>query len=448
MANPYQMLLINQPTKAEIILDESHDLVVLTKIINWDRLTELSMTVRESKIRKTTGPEPHYRELLGAVALMAIKNITYRDAEDLIAHYVPARYLCNLMNSSWRPDHTTIFNFTQMLGAQGIEEINKEVLRLAIENGFADPSKMISDTTAQEAKIPYPTEVGLMSKYVEIIKKTLKKAGTKFSKVKAKIKEEYSKVKGLVRNSHLFAKTKEAKQNVGKKLYHVTKEIHEELQKTLSSGCAARSKGAKELERLTEVMEALLPQMLHFLETGFVASKKIIHLQMSELYSIVRGKAGKRVEFGLKWGINSINGFVQGLLVDEGKHCSDNRFCLAAVKIHNECFGDVPSIYGYDRGGYSKANIEKIQKMKVKHVGVAPTGKEEWAVSETMRKRIVRERAQVEGVIGSIKRSKYGFNKPDAKSKSTMISYGHRAILGFNFMKMVRETKNMELIRG
>jgi len=43
-----------------------------------------------------------------------------------------------------------------------------------------------------------------------------------------------------------------------------------------------------------------MPQILHFFTTGFVASKKIIHLQMSDLYSIVRGKAGKRVEFGLK----------------------------------------------------------------------------------------------------------------------------------------------------
>lgn len=93
-------------------------------------------------------------------------------------------------------------------------------------------------------------------------------------------------------------------------------------------------------------------------------------------------------------------------------------------------------------------NIGKLQKMKIKHVGVAPIGKADWAVSETMRKQIVRERAQVEGVIGTIKRNKYGFNKPDAKSRSTMISYGHRAILGFNFMKMVRETKNMELVRG
>ncbi len=343
MACLYQQSLIEQSTKTEIILCEKHDLVVLTKIIDWDNLIELSMTVRESKIKRATGPEPHYRELLGAVTLMAIKNITYRETEDLIAHYAPARYLCNLMDSSWRPDHTTIFDFTRMLGAQGIEEINKEVLRLAEENGFLDPSKMMSDTTAQEAKIPYPTEVGLMSKFTEAIKKHVRKTGSAFSKVKEKIREVAKKVKALVRNHHLFAKGKEAKRKTGKKLYHTTMEIQKELERVFSD-YSPRSKATVELKRLTEIMRTLFPQIKHFLETGFVANKKIIHLGMSELYSIVRGKTGKKVEFGLKWGINSIDGFVQGLLIDEGKHCSDKRFCLEAVNTHQECFGVVPSI--------------------------------------------------------------------------------------------------------
>ena len=186
-------------------------------------------------------------------------------------------------------------------------------------------------------------------------------------------------------------------------------------------------------------METLLPQMLHFLKTGFVANKKIIHLQMENLYSIVRGKAGKKVEFGLKWGINRIaGGFVQGFLMEDVAHASDKKFCLEAVRKHIETFGHAPSTFGFDRGGYSKANIKKLKKLKVKHVGVAPTGTAAWDVSETKEKHIRRERAQVEGCIGTIKRDKYGFNKPDAKSTEAMVSYGHSAILGFNMNKLVK----------
>ena len=86
------------------------------------------------------------------------------------------------------------------------------------------------------------------------------------------------------------------------------------------------------------------------------------------------------------------------------------------------------------------ANIKKAKKLGGKKiVGIAPTGKTPWVVSETLRKSIVRERAQVEGGIGTIKSSRYGFNKPNAKSTAAMAWCGQRAILGFNMRKLTRE---------
>ena len=101
---------------------------------------------------------------------------------------------------------------------------------------------------------------------------------------------------------------KEAKEKVAKKMYHVVEDIHQEIKSLLETGYRLVSKAGKELTRLSEVMETLLPQICHFIDTGFVAAGKIIHLQMPELYSIVRGKAGRKVEFGLKWGINRVGG--------------------------------------------------------------------------------------------------------------------------------------------
>ena len=115
-----------------------------------------------------------------------------REAQDLICHYAPARYLCNLMDSDWAIDHVTLFDFTQMLGEDGMEKINTHILRQAIKEGLADPSSLMSDTTAQEAKIPYPNEVGLMSRYASMMGKCLKKSGGKFTKVKKKLKKENS----------------------------------------------------------------------------------------------------------------------------------------------------------------------------------------------------------------------------------------------------------------
>ncbi len=212
-------------------------------------------------------------------------------------------------------------------------------------------------------------------------------------------------------------------------------------------GSRVKNKAQCELERLTAVMDRLLPQIKHFMDTGFVAPKKIIHLKMTEVYSIVRGKAGKAVEFGTKWGINRIGGgFVQGFLINGGGHYSDKKFCIEALKLHKVTFQIAPEIFGYDRGGHSKVNIKRAKKMGVTHVGIAPAGNAEWAVSEAMAEVIKKcERAQVEGCIGTIKRPIYGFNKPDARSKAAMGTYGQRAIFGFNLRKLLREQVKLQM---
>lgn len=46
------------------------------------------------------------------------------------------------------------------------------------------------------------------------------------------------------------------------------------LQECLAEGRAAHGKAERELEKLSGVMERLLPQIRYFLETGFVASVK------------------------------------------------------------------------------------------------------------------------------------------------------------------------------
>ena len=109
-----QMSFVTQSTKVKINLSESHELVRIEKMIDWDILLELTMNIRASKIKSNAGRIPHLRELLGAVVLMALKKVTFREAEDLVNHYAPARYLCNLMDSEWSMDHVTIFDFTQM----------------------------------------------------------------------------------------------------------------------------------------------------------------------------------------------------------------------------------------------------------------------------------------------------------------------------------------------
>jgi hypothetical protein len=216
------------------------------------------------------------------------------------------------------------------------------------------------------------------------------------------------------------------------KIYHTVEAIQKELDQVFKDFQSRGSKASQELERLWEVMTVLLPQIKYFIETGFVANKKIIHLKISELYSIVRGKAGKKTEFGIKWGINRMGGgFVSGFVMESCKHASDIKFCHQAVLEHVKTFWAAPETYGFDRGGYSKGNIKKMKKLGIKHVGIAPKGKADWEISKSKQKVVKSERAQV--------------NKPGARSITAMENYGHRSILGFNLTKLMKENQNLLL---
>jgi hypothetical protein len=195
----------------------------------------------------------------------------------------------------------------------------------------------------------------------------------------------------------------------------------------------------RKLSDLQRTMAKLLPQIRHWLRTGRVAAGKIINLHVPELYSIVRGKAGKSVEFGLSWGITRLRGGF--LLATRGRHRADlhdSSFAVRAVEELAALFGKAPRAYAYDRAGHSAENIARLQKLGVRDVGIAPRGRTAWAVEGRVKKELVRERTLVEGSIGTIKSQKYGFNRPAARSATMMGVCGQRAALGLNLTNFAR----------
>ena len=95
---------------------------------------------------------------------------------------------------------------------------------------------------------------------------------------------------------------------------------------------------------------------------------------------------------------------------------------------------------------WSKHNVAELKKRGVKEVGLA-RGRAEWKVSAATTKKVVIERAQVEGGIGTIKHAKYGFNRPAARSAKMMGFCGQAATLGFNLNKLVRELAKREKVQ-
>lgn len=429
-----------------IPIAENHRLVVMTDEIDWTELEALIDAIRMSKLKSAAGRPPHLRALAGALVLRATRKMTYRDTEDQIRYYAPARYLCGLTETEWSPDANTIQDFEQLLGEDGVRQVNEYVVKWAVDEKLADPSLMVADTTAQEAAIPYPNEVGHMAAFLNAVVGASSKVGRALVGFVKGIGARVKGAKKKVRVHRLFAKTASARKQLTTEVAAIVEGINAELGQCLE---AARAQGERlrkhgkvawtKLNALHGTMSKLLPQIRYWLRTGKVATGKIINIHIPELYSIVRGKAGKAVEFGLKWGFARLRGgFILATLARGKGDMPDPRFALQAVDQHIALFGKAPKSYAYDRGGWSVENVKKLKAKGVKEVGLAPRGQAKWAVEKKAKEKLVNERAQVEGSIGAAKSARYGFNRPPARSAEMMGVCGQRSVLGLNLNKMIR----------
>ena len=444
--------LFPRSTRPTISVDPMHRLAVLERNIDWTDLEERAQIIRASKLKNAAGSPPHLRALNGAMVLGAGRSMPYREAEDLIRHYAPARLLCGLTETDWTPDHNTLHDYATLLGEDGMRLFNEYAVELAVQKKLADPSVLVADTTAQEAAIPHPNEMGLMASFLSAVGVASQKAGSALKQFAAKVDEKLKAAKRKLREHRLFAKTKEAKDRLTGQMASIVEAVQSQLAQTLQAislkgeplhkyGKVAYSK----LLALHETMNTLLPQIRSWLRTGNVALGKIISLHVPQLYSIVRGKLGKSVEFGLKWGISRVKGgFILLTMANSRVDLHDSEFCVEAVRQHREFFGKPPRAYGYDRGGWSQENVRAIQQEGVKEVGLAPRGQAKWPVAGSSKERLVNERAQIEGSIGAIKNPRYGFNRPAARSIGMMGFCGQRAAFGYNLNKVVRGMMKLE----
>ena len=439
--------LIPRSKRPIILIAEDHRLVQVTDTLDWSELEERAQQIRSGKLKNAAGRPPHLRATLAAMLLMATRKLTYREAEDLIRYYAPARYLCGLTETEWTPDFTTIQDFTELMGEEGIKLINQYVVQMAVNQKLADPKTLVADTTAQEAAIPYPNEMGLMTGFLSSVASAARKVGRGLKGFVEQTAARFKAARQKAREYRLFAKTKESKDRVMAQMTSIVEKLNKHLGKALGAPAAQRGTLRKyaivatsKLVQLHETMSKLLPQIRYWIRTGCVASGKIINLHIPQLYSIVRGKVGKAVEFGLSWGIRRLaGGYLLATLAQDRRELQDTKFALRAVKDHIALFGKAPLAYAYDRGGYSAQNVSALKKLGVKDVGLAPRGRTRWAVSGAVRDRLVRERALVEAGIGTIKSPRYGFNRPAARSAAMMGACGQRAVLGFNTNKLLRE---------
>jgi len=432
-----------------ITVNPDHPLLQLKRALPWEALCEV-MTRHWRRAGKNTdgGPGLPWDGALYVplVVLMMVQNLNSREMEAYLAENVVGRVFIGRQDNPQPQirDHSNIARAYTALGTDGVEEINTLILHVARDGGFADVSILSSDTTAQELPIGYPNEPGILRGLAQRCGRALTKLKTRAVVGVDTARAQVQTILKTVKEHHLFAKRPADKRQVLTRLLTEVGQLVVQTRPLVARLGARRDRvthnALTTLHTMHEVVKRLIPQIVQWITTGVVAKGKIVHAGVPQARAIVRHKAGKAVEFGLPYLLSRLGGgYIFGTLirgvVDESK------MPLQALAGYRAIFGAqaTPTLVVYDRGGYATATVKALAKKGVKEVGIQPKGQGAWHVAEAVRATVRSERGKTEGIIGTLKTDKYGFNKPRERLWQTLEMAGPRSILSFNLNKLIRD---------
>ena len=432
--------LFPQNTKLSIEVDPKHPYVIAERNIDWDQLVKEVEPVIYRGILSHIGRRLNIRAHCGIYLLQASCNWTDRQSEEMMRYHAPTRIFCGYAESDtdWI-DHTRIEKFrNKRLGKEGAEILNRYLLKTAKSHGFTNGKDVDMDTTVQESGISYPTEMNLMKKFQERVKKIAAEILGNASDKLEELLELGKKTKEKVKEYQFFAKAKEQKEDLLKEVMEISGIF---LEKLLSlSQLTEKVKGLraylrKEMEHLLEIMPTLLDQIKSWLETGRVAADKILSLYKNIPHFIKKGKVGKPSEIGRKWIINQYASGFLFVMAPENPVIADTDCVKISLQESINTFGEIPDSFGTDRGMYSAENINLCKEYKIRKIGIQPRGQAEWEVDRDTARELYCRRAGIEPRIGVA--GKLGLKKSRAKTDAGDIISGQKAAIGFNLKKLM-----------
>ena len=145
---------------------------------------------------------------------------------------------------------------------------------------------------------------------------------------------------------------------------------------------------------------------------------RIVSINQPHVRPIVRGKAGKKVEFGSKPGLTLTDGFVKAQTL-EWEAYNESADLIPHVKAYKELYGYYPDLVQVDRIYGTNKNRKWCKENNIR-MTVAPKGKSKklTAYEKKKRRKETNERNHIEGKIGQAKQG-YRLNSIKAKLSKT-----------------------------
>jgi IS5 family transposase len=367
-------------------------------------------------------PTVPVRVYLRMMFLKHYTGLSYEDLQPEVTHNLMYRFFCRIPLEQKVPDNTALMKITTKYGEEVSDEINQRLLESLIEKKLIKGRKLRVDTTVVEANITHPTDAGLLYEGVK-----------KLTKAVTRIKQACGKT--TRQSTRQISKMKEHMLSIGKVLRRRTDDARNEVREITGKMAVEAQKVLGHVERLVKKLvpetatdHKLLGNVFDTIKNvrkvieqseavnagNTKLADRIVSLDDTDSRPIVKGKLGKRVEFGYKLQIQEVEGgIVTGYQLHKGNPC-DKTLMGDALKQHQKIFHKPPRELTLDRGYYDTDNEKQAYGAGIKNVCIPKIGrksKERTQFENTPTfKRLKRWRAGIEGRISCLKR-RFGLNR-------------------------------------
>ena len=289
------------------LLNPDHELVVLANMIDWPTLEAALVGCYHPD---TGAPAKASRLMVG---LHYLKYTFNESDESLVARWVENpywQYFCGYTHMQHDcPIHpTSMTKWRNRVGAERLEELLKETIRLAVREKQLpkrDLQHVTVDTTVQEKNITHPTDSKLLYKAIVKMADAAKARGIK-------LRQSYVRVgKKAVVKAGRYAHAKQFKRMrrcVRKLRTYVGRMIRDVRRKATD---------------IDQALATLLDRADRIRCQQPKDSKKLYSLHEPEVQCISKGKAHKRYEFGQKIAVATTN---RGDWIVASRLCENNPY--------------------------------------------------------------------------------------------------------------------------
>jgi len=361
--------------------------------------------------------------------LLIVKHLLVMSDEAVVDFFLESpyvQYFCGYDQfvTGREIEASTLVRMRKRLGLEYFKKFEEEILGMLKERKIIKSKELMVDATVCPANIAYPTDTGVIESVRTWVVETIKRVRTA-GKIKEKVRTYCRKAHAcFLRFQKKRKKTRKEIRKAKKQLLQFTVRNIGQLKKLLRKRHGIPSGIVEKIKSRLEVAIKIYEQQKEMLKGNLqTVEDRVVSFHRSHIRPMVRGKAGKDVEFGPKASISVVDGYAfldvfstdaynEGVVLDE------------SIVLHNERFGKNPEVIITDKLYGNRKNRERMAKDGIR-ASLIPLGrKSEMSKDhEAWVKKKQRKRNTIEGKIGTVKQY-YGLERLRYKNEELNIRLG------------------------